>query len=232
VPSLALLYDVHGNLPALEAVLTDLRDTDLEGFLLGGDYALFGAWPQETVERLRALEGATWIRGNGERWTATPGDAPDDDVVQGAIEACRSTLGADTVRQLAGLPQRVTIDGTLYCHASPISDVHSFMPEPADDDDQLLAGVSESCSVTPTWRSRVRPRTACCWSTLAASGCRSTATLAPHMPSYATTARSSTGARHTTIRRAPGPCASGSVAGRGRRPSRAGSRLRDVDPKR
>ncbi len=40
---LGLLYDVHGNLPALEAVLDDASDVDT--WLLGGDYTLFGAWP-------------------------------------------------------------------------------------------------------------------------------------------------------------------------------------------
>ena len=48
---LALLYDMHGNLPALEAVLADADDAD--EFLLGGDYATAGAWPRETVERLQ-----------------------------------------------------------------------------------------------------------------------------------------------------------------------------------
>ena len=63
---LALLYDVHGNLPALEAVLADCP---AEQFVLGGDYASFGAWPVETVERLRELD-AEWIRGNVDRWLA------------------------------------------------------------------------------------------------------------------------------------------------------------------
>ena len=49
---LALLYDVHGNLPALEAVL---EDCPAERFLLGGDYAVAGGWPRETVERLEEL---------------------------------------------------------------------------------------------------------------------------------------------------------------------------------
>jgi predicted phosphodiesterase len=68
---LALLYDIHGNLPALEAVLADAKDAD--AFVLGGDYATAGAWPKETVERLKQLENATWIRGNADRcsWTAT-----------------------------------------------------------------------------------------------------------------------------------------------------------------
>ncbi|MDQ3409658.1 MAG: hypothetical protein M3469_06720, partial [Actinomycetota bacterium] len=72
---LALVYDVHGNLAALEAVLADAREQGATGYLIGGDVALFGPRPVETVTRLRELQGATWLRGNGERWTAAPGDA-------------------------------------------------------------------------------------------------------------------------------------------------------------
>ena len=138
---LAVLYDIHGNLPALEAVLADAEQAGATHHLLGGDYALFGPWPAETVERLRAL-GATWIRGNGERWTARPDEAPDDAVVQGAIEASRAELGAQTVEELAALPEQHADGGTLYCHGSPASDVRSFFPQPADDEAELLDGVT------------------------------------------------------------------------------------------
>jgi diadenosine tetraphosphatase ApaH/serine/threonine PP2A family protein phosphatase len=138
---LALLYDVHGNLAALGAVLDDARAQGAARFLLGGDYALFGPWPQETVAALRELPEATWIRGNGERWTASPGQAPDDPVVQGAIAACRESLGSEAVSELAGLPESAADDGVLYCHGSPASDVRSFMPEPAQDEAELLEGV-------------------------------------------------------------------------------------------
>jgi diadenosine tetraphosphatase ApaH/serine/threonine PP2A family protein phosphatase len=134
----ALLYDVHGNLPALEAVLEDAESAGAERFLLGGDYTLFGAWPRETVERLRELD-AEWIRGNGERWTAKPEEAPDQ--VQSAVEACRDLLGGELVDQLEALPETVTREGTLHCHGSPVSDVRSFLPEPAEDEAELLAGV-------------------------------------------------------------------------------------------
>src|SRR5438309_1843136 len=87
VATTALLYDVHGNLPALEAVLGDAREAGVSSFVLGGDYALFGAWPEEAVDALQQLPDATWIRGNVDRWTAAPADAPDNPVVQGAIEA-------------------------------------------------------------------------------------------------------------------------------------------------
>jgi predicted phosphodiesterase len=137
---LALLYDVHGNLPALEAVLEDAERVGARRFLLGGDYALFGPFPLETVERLRQLE-AEWIRGNGERWTGAPGEAPDDPVVQGGVAACREALGRSVVDELGSLPETVTYGGTLYCHASPGSDVRSFFPDAGDDEAELLAGV-------------------------------------------------------------------------------------------
>ena len=137
---LALVYDVHGNLPALEAVIADAEAAGAEGWILGGDYALFGGWPAETVERLRALDRATWIRGNGERWTADPDAAPDNPVVPGAIVAARAALGEATVADLASLPFSLPIEGALVCHGSPASDVDSFLPEPGDADEDLLAG--------------------------------------------------------------------------------------------
>jgi hypothetical protein len=70
---LALLYDVHGNLAALDAVL---GDCPAERFLLGGDYALGGPWPAETIDRLDELD-ARWIRGNTDRWLVDESDAPE-----------------------------------------------------------------------------------------------------------------------------------------------------------
>ena len=139
----AVLYDVHGNLPALEAVLADAERAGSREIVLGGDYALFGPWPFETVARLRELPDATWIRGNGERWTASPREAPDDAVVQGAIAGCRAALGDDLVAELAALPFHHAAGDTRYVHASPVSDVRSFLPDPGEDEGELLDGVSE-----------------------------------------------------------------------------------------
>jgi diadenosine tetraphosphatase ApaH/serine/threonine PP2A family protein phosphatase len=139
---LAIIYDVHGNLPALEAVLADARAADAQRFLLGGDYALFGPFQAESIAALRALEQATWIRGNVDRWAANQ-DVPDDDVLLRAIADCRETLGARLADELGELPEQVVIDGTRYCHASPMSDMRSFLPEPGDDDEEMLAGACE-----------------------------------------------------------------------------------------
>jgi diadenosine tetraphosphatase ApaH/serine/threonine PP2A family protein phosphatase len=133
---LALLYDVHGNLPALEAVLAD---ASADRYLLGGDYAVGGAWPVETVARLRDLEPAIWIRGNTERWLVDRSDAPE--AVYPLIDVCREALGEDVIEELVALPESATEDDVLYCHASPGSDMDSFLPEPRDEDAELLMGV-------------------------------------------------------------------------------------------
>ncbi len=140
---MALLYDVHGNLPAVEAVLADARAAGTRRFLLGGDYALFGPFPAETVAALRALPRAEWIRGNVDRWGADPGTAPDDELLQDAIAACREALGKDVAAELGTLQEQVVLDGVRYCHASPISDLRSFMPQAQDDEEDLLEGISE-----------------------------------------------------------------------------------------
>jgi predicted phosphodiesterase len=140
---LALLYDVHGNLPALEAVLEDARAAGAARFVLGGDYALFGAWPEQTVEKLRALPAAAWIRGNCEREAAEQSPAPDNPVLRAAIASLREAVDPALVRELAGLPEQVVLDGTRYCHASPASDTRSFLPQAGEDERELLAGVSE-----------------------------------------------------------------------------------------
>jgi diadenosine tetraphosphatase ApaH/serine/threonine PP2A family protein phosphatase len=140
---IALLYDVHGNLPALEAVVADAEGQGADRWVLGGDYALFGGWPAETIARLRELGPAVWIRGNGERWTADPASAPDNTVVPGAIAASRAALGEATVTELAALPESVEDEGALVCHGSPPSDVRSFLPEAAEDEAELLEGVAQ-----------------------------------------------------------------------------------------
>jgi diadenosine tetraphosphatase ApaH/serine/threonine PP2A family protein phosphatase len=142
---LAILYDVHGNRPALEAVLDDAHAQGADRFLLGGDYSAFGAWPVACVTDLRRLGGAaTWIRGNWERWQADPGAVPDNPVVQGAERWVRAQLGPELTAELAALPTRAVLQDTLFVHASPLSDIEPFGREAdPEGDDQLLAGVAE-----------------------------------------------------------------------------------------
>lgn len=130
-----MLYDVHGNLPALEAVLDDARAAGADRFVLGGDYCLDGPWPRETLERLRSLPEASWIRGNTDR--ALLGE---DDLFGGAYTFAREALGRERIEWLHTLPERVAFGGELFCHASPLSDEETFGREADADDVRLLAG--------------------------------------------------------------------------------------------
>jgi predicted phosphodiesterase len=138
---LGLLYDIHGNLPALERVLEDAQSAGVDRWLLGGDYGVPSPWPLETLERLEALPNAVWIRGNGERWTREPPtDRPE---VAEVYEEHLSDVPDDVIERLYRLPAQAELDGILYVHGSPISDVESFPPEPGDDDERLLGGVRD-----------------------------------------------------------------------------------------
>jgi predicted phosphodiesterase len=143
---LAILYDVHGNRPALEAVLADAGGRGAEHFVLGGDYVAFGAWPTETLEILRGLPADTvWIRGNWERWQAEPDAAPsENELITGANAWVREALGLGVVDELGGLPASAVVGDTMFVHGSPLSDVEPFGREASEDDDQALAGVEQA----------------------------------------------------------------------------------------
>jgi len=136
-----VLYDIHGNLPALERVLHEAEAEGAERYLLGGDYGTPSPWPFETLERLRALPNATWIRGNGERWLREPPlDRPE---VMESYESFAGGMPAELVEELYGLATSAELDGDLYVHASPASDVESFAPEPQPGEERLLDGVRD-----------------------------------------------------------------------------------------
>ena len=119
-------------------MIEDAHDAGADEFVLGGDYALAGAWPKEVVKRLEDLD-AVWIRGNTERWLEDPSDAPPDELLHRAIEFCRDQLGGKSTGRLFALPENTEIEDACVCHASPRSDMLTFMPEPSEGDRELLA---------------------------------------------------------------------------------------------
>ena len=141
----ALLYDVHGNLAALEAVLADAGQGGATAYVLGGDYASFGPWPRETAELVETLPAVVRIRGNGERWLREEPEVPDSarPFITSALAAAREALGPELVERLYGLPERGELDGILVCHGSPLSDVDSFAPEPQAGEERLLVGEAQ-----------------------------------------------------------------------------------------
>jgi predicted phosphodiesterase len=142
---IAVLYDIHGNLAALEAVLQDAEAAGATRYLLGGDYATFGPWPRETAERVRGLPAVACIRGNVERWLREEPEVPAEarELVTTAVSVARNSLGPDLVTWLYELPERAELDGILVCHGSPLSDIESFAPEPKAGEERMLAGEAE-----------------------------------------------------------------------------------------
>jgi diadenosine tetraphosphatase ApaH/serine/threonine PP2A family protein phosphatase len=131
---IAALYDVHGNVRALEAVLGEVPE-DVR-ILVGGDVAA-GPFPQEAVDRLRALgERVLWIRGNADR-ELTPGEpglAPPE-----TMEWVRARLDVGTIEWLHELPATLELDvegigRVLFCHATPLNDVDIFTERTAEAD--------------------------------------------------------------------------------------------------
>ena len=129
----AALYDVHGNLPALDAVLSE-ADADL--ILVGGD-VVAGPWPSETLERLRGLgEHVHFIRGNADReLTRAPGPPRKGGPPPELLEFVRERLSEEQLSFLALLPllESIEVEGlgrVLFCHATP------------RDDEELLTRIS------------------------------------------------------------------------------------------
>lgn len=141
----ALLYDIHGNLAALEAVLAEAQQVGVTSYLLGGDYAAIGPWPRETVELLETLPVIVRIRGNGERWLREEPEVPPDaqPLVASALTAARGSLGPEWVERLYSLPERADLDGILVCHGSPLSDIQSFSRDSQEGEAQMLDGESD-----------------------------------------------------------------------------------------
>jgi putative phosphoesterase len=118
----ATLYDVHGNLAALEAVLVEIPAEAT--IVVGGDVCAGGEHPSETLERLRGLgERVRWLRGNADR-ELTPGE--ETLVPPEVLEPTRSKLTEEQIAFLHGLPPSLELDGVLYVHATPRNDVDIF----------------------------------------------------------------------------------------------------------
>ena len=132
---IAALYDIHANLPALEAVLQEIGDVGVDLIVVGGD-VVPGPMPRETIAALLALPGAVrFIQGNGERDVLTMASGVDTHTVpEQARDIVRWTSGILTPAQLSLLdawPQtlRIAVPGlgdVLFCHATPRSDREIF----------------------------------------------------------------------------------------------------------
>ena len=138
----AALYDVHGNLPALEAVLEEVRGASVELVVLGGD-VLPGPMPRETLDRLFDFDlPIQFIRGNGDRIVL---EEHAGKAVAGLPEAIRATvrwnaeqLTPGDVRRISAWPETLRVDvqgvgDVLFCHATPRNDTEIFTRNTPED---------------------------------------------------------------------------------------------------
>lgn len=150
------LYDVEGNLPALDAVLSEVDRERPDAVVVGGDMVT-GPMPSETLNRLRGLRCAYFLRGNADRWVVEVrrGERPEglpDDVVD-ALAWTAEQLSEEQIDFLAGLPQTVTLDvdglgQVCFCHATPRDDNELFTERtPIDAVAELLAGTTAATIV-------------------------------------------------------------------------------------
>jgi predicted phosphodiesterase len=131
----AALYDIHGNLPALEGVLDEVRRTAVDAIVVGGD-VLPGPMPRQCLELLASTGIPTeFIHGNGE-------SAAIDALKGGAIESVPEAFRPWVQWSAAQLPDELAdalpswpattsldVDGvghTLFCHATPRNDTEIF----------------------------------------------------------------------------------------------------------
>ncbi len=156
---IAALYDIHGNLPALRAVLAEVAREGVETVVIGGDVAA-GPLPRETIEQLMALGGrARFVRGNADREVVAAYDKgrrrPEDESgpAERAAAFAAARISRDHRDLLAGFRTTVVLDvdglgPTVFCHGSPRSDTEIITTATSDERlREILSGVAEAVVV-------------------------------------------------------------------------------------
>jgi putative phosphoesterase len=132
---IAVLCDIHGNLPALEAVLRQLEREPVDRFVIGGDL-LPGPMPCETVDRLKRLRAPVdYLFGNGEvavlAELRSPGSAKVPEKFRDGIRWNAMQLTREDADSVARWPKTVRLDvpgigSVLFCHGTPRSEDEIF----------------------------------------------------------------------------------------------------------
>src|SRR6202140_637104 len=137
----AAIYDIHGNLPALEAVLQEIRQEKVDHIVVGGD-VLPGPMPRETLELLRDLDPpAHFIYGNGEIAVLQQMAGKEPAVSQAVrpiINWTAQQLHPEHQQWLSSWPKTLTLEiaglgSVLFCHATPQNENDIFTRLTPDD---------------------------------------------------------------------------------------------------
>ncbi|GAB1529527.1 MULTISPECIES: metallophosphoesterase family protein [Brevibacillus] len=134
----AALYDIHGNAPALQAILVELESVKPDLIVIGGD-TISGPMPVQTLEMLFQLDTPVqFIRGNGEREVLLTFDGEAQALeISDSVREITSWVAEQLSRSdrdfLAQLPLTYTLnredfEDVLFCHAIPTNDEDIFTP--------------------------------------------------------------------------------------------------------
>jgi putative phosphoesterase len=133
---LAVLSDIHGNLLALDAVMTDIEAQHPDEIWCGGDLAWGGPWASECIARVREAGWAT-VRGNTDVWITGDPQTIEGDAVRKEAQsvAAAHSISKDDAGWLLSLPVGHTGPGSiLLVHGTPQSPFGAPMPDaPAAD---------------------------------------------------------------------------------------------------
>lgn len=140
----AAISDIHGNLPALEAVLEEVERERPEVRVFCGDVAS-GPMPAETIDRLRKVRNARFVRGNADRGLIDAFDGkPTGDMPGPFGDWCARQISKRQRDFLASFEDKVVLDGVdgigrvLFCHASPRNDTDIFTAQTPDERVRML----------------------------------------------------------------------------------------------
>jgi putative phosphoesterase len=127
---IAVISDIHGNLMALDAVLTDIESQSPDEVWCGGDIAWGGPWPQECIDRVREACGVT-IKGNTDIWvTGDPQGVPDGARDEHKALAAAHAISEESARWLLNLPLGHSGQGSLLLvHGTPQTPFDAPMPD-------------------------------------------------------------------------------------------------------
>ncbi|MFC4639435.1 metallophosphoesterase family protein [Deinococcus hohokamensis] len=129
----AIFGDIHGNLPALTAALSDLRAQAPDALVCLGDVAMDGPWPGECVDRVAAL-GCPVVRGNADRMMLEPPAAfrargfPDEQALHDISEWSKTQLSTAQRALVAAYAPLVSLPDLLCFHGSPARDNEELGP--------------------------------------------------------------------------------------------------------
>jgi len=147
---IAVLADIHGNLPALRAVLAELDREPIDAIVVGGD-AVGGPLVRETLELLGARpEPVHWVSGNAERQAVAAYDRPPSSEDADTRTAAWSARALDQRwrAELASWPISLVLDGVCFCHGSPRRDDETLTrATPMEVLAEALAGTPERLTV-------------------------------------------------------------------------------------